>query len=118
MIISVRSRNKGINPNQPTPLSVAVAASTLELDPVKLEQHYLALYGAYASHIGQGKEAAQVAMKHTISDLWKEAVAWDAILPPLPVALTVTVNTVDHDVASLQYLARRLSGMAKKSLLV
>ena len=114
MIISVRSRNKGINPNQPTPLSVAVAASTLELDPVKLEQHYLALYGAYASHMGQGKEAAQVAMKHTISDLWKEAVAWDAIPPPLP----VTVNTVDHDVASLQYLARRLSGMAKKSLLV
>ena len=38
-------------------------------DPVQIEQHYLALYSVYATHVGQGKEAAQVATKYVISDL-------------------------------------------------
>ena len=42
------------------------------LDPVKL---YLSLCSVYAAHMGQGKQAAQVAMKHVISDLRMEAAA-------------------------------------------
>ena len=45
------------------------------LDPVKLEPGYLVLYSMYAAHMGQGKETAQVAMKYTILDLQKDAVA-------------------------------------------
>ena len=59
----------GDNPIQPTPLSVVVAALMMVLDPVKLEQCYLALYNMSIAHMGQGKEDAQVAMKPTISDL-------------------------------------------------
>ena len=36
------------------------------LDLVKLEKHYLTLYSVYATHVGQGEEAAQVATKHAI----------------------------------------------------
>ena len=49
----------GDDPNQPTPLAVATAASMMVFDPVKLEQHYLALYSVYTTHMGQGKEAAR-----------------------------------------------------------
>ena len=75
MIVIVSSGNAGGDPNQPTPLSVALAASMMGLDPVKLEQCYLVLYSIYATHKGQGKEAAQVAKKHMISDFQKEVVA-------------------------------------------
>ena len=51
--------------------------------------------------MGQGKEAAQVATKHVISDLQKEAAAWDSMPPPSRLAPTVTINTVDHDAATL-----------------
>ena len=51
--------------------------------------------------MGQGKEAAQVATKHAISDLQKEAVVCDAMPPLSPVDPTVTVNAVDYDVATL-----------------
>ena len=64
----------------------------------------------YVTHMEQGKEAAQVAMKFVILDLQKEAVAWDAMPSPLLVALIITVNTVYHDVATLQSLARHISG--------
>ena len=67
--------------------------------------------------MGQGNEAAQVATKHAISDLWKEAAAWKAMPPVLPVALTITVNAVDHDASTLQSSARCLSRVARKSLL-
>ena len=53
-----------------------VAASMMELDPVQLEQRYLALYSVYGAHIGQGKDAAQVATKQAISDVQKEVAAW------------------------------------------
>ena len=43
---------KGDDPNHPTPLSVAVAASMMGLDLVQLEQHYLALSSVYATHMG------------------------------------------------------------------
>ena len=79
-----------------------VAASILELDPVQLEQHYLALYSIYTAHMGQGSEAAQIAMKRVISDLQYEAAAWDAVLPPPPVAPAVIVNTINHTAATLQ----------------
>ena len=82
MTIGVSSGNAEGDTNQPTLLSVAAAASILRLDPVKLEQRCLELYSIYATHMGQGKEVAQVATKHNISDLWKEVVAWDAIPPP------------------------------------
>ena len=71
----------------------------------------------YTTHMGQGKEAAQEATKHMISDLQKEAVAWDPILALSLVAPPVTVNTVDHDTASLQSSVRCLSRVARKSLL-
>ena len=58
--------------------------------------------------MGKDKEAAQDTMKHVISDLLKEA-ARDAIPPPSLVVPTVIVNIVDHDVATLQSLARQLS---------
>ena len=83
------------------------------LDPVKLGQFYLALYSVYATHMGQGKEAAQVAMKYTISDLRKEAEAKDSMPPFSPVALIPTVNTVNHYVDTFQSLVRYLSGAAK-----
>ena len=67
--------------------------------------------------MGQGKETAQVAMKHVISDLLEEAAALDAMHPPSPVVLTVTVNTVDHDATTLKSSARCLSRVARKSLL-
>ena len=56
-------------------------------------------------------------MEHAISDLQKKAAAWDAMPPLSPVALTVTVNTVDHDVAALQSSVRLLSRVVKKFLL-
>ena len=71
------------------------------LDPVELEQHYLVLYSVYTTHKGQGKEAAQVGTKHTISDLQKEAIAWYAMPPLSLVALSITVNIVDHNAATL-----------------
>ena len=71
------------------------------LDPVKLEKHYLALYSMYATHMGQRKQAAQVAIKHVISDVQKEAVAQDTIPLPSLVALTITVNTVNYNAATL-----------------
>ena len=86
----------------------------LGLDPVKLEQCYLMLYSLYATHMGQGKEAAQVATKHAISDLHKKAAAQDAMPFPSLVVLTFIVKTVDHDVATLQSLARCLSRLAKR----
>ena len=86
-------------------------------DPVKLEQHYLALYSLYANYMGQGKETAQVAIKHVLSDLQEEASARYAIPLPSPVAPTVTVCTVEDDVATLKSLEKRLSGVARKSLL-
>ena len=116
MTIGARSGVKGDDPNHPTPLPVAVAASMVGFDPVQLEQHYLVLYSLYTAHMGQGKEAAQVATKQAISDLQKEAAAWDAMPPPLPVVLTVTVITIDHDADTLQSLARCLSRVARKSL--
>ena len=69
--------------------------------------------------MGQGKEAAQVAMKYTWSWTYrKEAAAWDAMPPLSLVALIVTVNTVDHDVASLQSSVRfACLGQTRKSLL-
>ena len=67
--------------------------------------------------MGQGKEAAQVATKHAISDLWKEVAALEAMPAILPVAMTVTVNAIEHDVATLQSLLRHLSKAARKSLL-
>ena len=88
----------------------------LGLDPLELEQRYLVLYSLYATHMGQGKEAAKVATKHTILDLQKEA-ARNAMPPLLLVAPTVTINTVDHGVSTLQSLARHLSRAARKSLL-
>ena len=96
MTIGARSAVSEDDPNHPTSLSVAVAASILGLHPVKLEQRYLVLYSMYATHMGQGKEAAQIATKHVISDLQKKAVVWDAMPSPSQVAPTVTVNTVDH----------------------
>ena len=65
----------------------------------------------------QVEEATQVAMKHAISDFQKEAVAQDAMSSPSLVVLTITVNTVNHDVATLESLARYLYGVARKSLL-
>ena len=118
MTTGARSGVEGDDSNYPTSPSEAVAASMLGLDPIKVEQRYLALYSLYATHMGQGNEAAQVATKHAISDLWKEASAWDAILLPSPVALTITVKTIDHDAATLQSSARRLSRVARKSILV
>ena len=108
--------NTGDNTSQPTSLLVVVAASMMALDLVKLEQRYLILYSVYTAHIGQGKEAAQVAMKHPISDL-QEVVLRDAIAPPSLVAPTITINTVKHNAATLQPLAKYLSRAAKKSLL-
>ena len=67
--------------------------------------------------MGQGKESAQVATKHVISDLPKEAVAQDTMPSPSLVAPTVTVNTVDHDAATLQSMAGHLSGVAREFLL-
>ena len=67
--------------------------------------------------MGQSKEGAQVAMKHTISDLWKAVAAQDAMPALSPVVPTVTIKMVDHDAATLQSLERCLSGVAKKSLL-
>ena len=93
------------------------AASILGLNLVELEQHYLALYGVYATHMGQGKESAQVTMIYVISDLQKEAVAWDDMPALSLVAPTGTVNAVDHAAATLQASARRLFRVAKKSLL-
>ena len=52
-------------------------------DPVKIEQCYLALCSVYANHMGQAKQATQVAMKHMISDLQMETAAQDAIPPKL-----------------------------------
>ena len=52
--------------------------------------------------MGQGKKSAQVATKQVISDLQKEAAVWDAMPPPSQVALIVTVNTIDHNAATLQ----------------
>ena len=66
----------------------------------------------------QGKESAQVAAKHAILDLQKKASAWEAMPLVSPVALTITANTIDHDVATLKYLARNLSGVSRKSLLI
>ena len=76
----------------------------MELDPVQLEQRYLAPYSVYTGYMGRGKEAFQVATKHAISDLQKEAVAWKIVLVILLVAPTITVDTVDHDAATLQSL--------------
>ena len=67
--------------------------------------------------MGQGKEAAQVAMKHRIANLQEEAAVWDAMPPSLLVVPTVTVNTVDHDAATLKSLARHLSEATRKSVL-
>ena len=89
----------------------------LGLDPVKLEHCYLVLYRLYAAHMGQGKEVAQVATKHAISDLQKEAVAQEAMPSVSLVSRNITVHTVDHDVATLQSLVRHLSRVARKSLL-
>ena len=75
------------------------------------------LYSIYTSNIGQGKEAAQVAMKQAISDLQKKAAAWEAMPFVSLVALTITVNAVDHDVGTLYSLMGCLSGAARKSLL-
>ena len=71
----------------------------------------------YTAHLGQGKEAAQVATKHAISDLQKDAESWEAMPVISPVAPTVTVNAVDHNMATLPSLVRCLSGVARKSLL-
>ena len=60
------------------------------LDPVMLKQRYLALYSVYTTHMGQAKETAQVAMKHTISDL-QEAVAQDVKHPPSLVAQSTMI---------------------------
>ena len=117
MTISISNWNEGIDPNQQTSLVIAVVASMLELDMVELVQHYLALYSVYAAHMGQCKEAAQVAIKHMIFDFRKEVVAWDTMPPLLLVALTVAVTIVDHNAASLQSLVICLSGAARKSLL-
>ena len=110
MTTGVRSWNKGDDLNHATPLLVVARASMLGLNPVKLEQYYWALYNVYATHIGQGKEAAQVATKYMISDLWKGAVAQDVMLPPSLLDATVTVTTADHDVATLRSLVSHLSG--------
>ena len=40
----------------------------------------------------------------------------DATLPPPPVAPATMVNTVNHAMANLQYLARYLPGAARKTL--
>ena len=117
MKTGARSGVKGDEANQPTLLTIAEVASILRLDPIELEQCYLALYSLYTTHMGQGKEAAQVSTKYMISDLQKEAAAWNAMPPPSLVAPIVTVNTVDHDVAALQASARCLSGAARKPLL-
>ena len=58
-----------------------------------------------------------MAIKHAISDLWKEAAALDTMPSPSLVALTVTVNTANHDVTTLQYLERYLSWADRKFLL-
>ena len=63
--------NAGNNLSQSTPLSVAAPASMMGLNPVKLEQRFFALYSMYTNHIGEGKEATQVATKYMISDLGK-----------------------------------------------
>ena len=60
------SGNMGKDLSQPTPLSVATAASMMGLDPIKLEQRYLVLCSIYTAHMVQGKEATEVAMKHVI----------------------------------------------------
>ena len=83
-----------------------MSASTLGLDPIQPGQCYLVLYSAYTTYMGQGKEAAQVATKHAISDLWKEVAAWKAIPAISLVALTITVNAVDHDAPTLQSSAK------------
>ena len=67
--------------------------------------------------MGQGKEATQVATKHAILDLQKEAAARGAMPPPAVVALNISKNTVKHDAPTLQPLVRYLSGAAGKSLL-
>ena len=56
-------------------------------------------------------------MKHTILDLQKEAAVLDAMPLVLPVAMTITVNAVDYNAATLQSLARCLPRVARKSLL-
>ena len=65
----------------------------------------------------QGRKAAQVATKYIISDLWKDAMAHDALSSPSLLPPTITINRVNHDVATLQYLVRHLSEAARKSLL-
>ena len=52
-----------------------MVASMMGLDQVKLGQCYLVLHSVYTTHMGQGKEAAQVAMKYATSDLQQEAAA-------------------------------------------
>ena len=51
--------------------------------------------------MGQRKQAAQVAIKHVISDEQKEAVAQDTVPLSSLVALTITVNTVNYNAANL-----------------
>ena len=43
--------------------------------------------------------------------------AWDGMPLPSLVALKITANTENHDLATLQSLAKHLSGAARKSLL-
>ena len=117
MTMGAWSGNVGDDPSQPTPLSVVAVASTMRPCQAGIHTKSSATFSMYASHVGQGKEATQVAMKHTILDLKKEAAAQDAMFPPLLVALTVIVTTVDYNAANLQSLARYLSGADKKSLL-
>ena len=69
MTTSARSGVEWDDPNHPTSLLLAVAVSILGLHPINLEQHYLVLYTLYAAHMGQSKEAAQVATDYAISDL-------------------------------------------------
>ena len=67
--------------------------------------------------MGEGKESAQVATKHAISDLWNEAAAMDTIPLLSPVALIVTINREKHNSATIKSLVRYLSSAARKSLL-
>ena len=115
MTMGCRSENAGDDPSQPTLLSVVEAM--MGIDPVKLEQPCLVLYGTYIAHLGWGKKATQEATKHVISDLWREAMVWDAMPPLSLVAPTITVNEINHDVTTLQYSVRYLSWAARKSLL-